>query len=561
MTTLKSKSGESALTAILWALLIVFALYPAIELLQLTFFKDGSFTLAPLSKMLSQEYNVRAFKNSIGLATAVASCGTILGFIFAYTVTRLSLPAFVRGLIGAITLLPLISPPFTSSIALTLSLGPNGLLLKMLGLKDIKLYGFRGTLLSEVLTYFPIAYMTLRTTLSRLDPNFEDAAFSLGASPKKVFRSVTLPLCLPGLTNSFLLLFAASLADFATPLVLGGHSFPLLPTEAYLQITGLYDFSGGASLSFLLLLPALFVFWLQGRLTKGKSFVTLSGKAGGQSRIRSTSLGAKIFILTIVTLVSCFVLYLYSLILWGSFVKVWGINNSFTLANYGYVFTFGKKALKDTLLIAAITTPLGGLFSALLALKIARSKTKGNKVLELLSLLNYALPGTVVGIAYLVAFNDAPSWWPFSFFPFILTGGVTILVAAYLFRYSSAGIRGTLAALAQLDPSLEEASLSLGASGATTFRKITLPLILPATLSGMKYLFIHSMTAISATIFLVSVQWSLLTTRILECVTELQFAQACAFSILLILLVFIVGGLLDLCVKIVPQNATERGRG
>ena len=107
-----------------------------------------------------------------------------------------------------------------------------------------------------------------------------------------------------------------------------------------------------------------------------------------------------------------------------------------------------------------------------------------------------------------------------------------------MFRYSSAGIRNVIAALTQIDPSIEEASTSLGASSAYTFRKITVPLVLPAVLTGMRYLFIHSMTAISATIFLVSVNWTLITTRILECMTELQFAQACAFSIVLILIVF-----------------------
>lgn len=557
--TLRGDRSTTLLYWGLWLLLLFFVLYPFLRLLALTFTADGHFSLASFKAVASQSYNLRAAKNSVFLAFAVAAAGTTLGFFFAYVVTRLRMPKALKALIGAITLLPLISPPFTSSIALTLSLGTNGLLLKLFGLRDIGLYGFRGTFLSEVLTYFPIAYMTLCTTLSRLDPNLEDAAFSMGASPNRVFRQITLPLCTPGLANSFLLLFAASLADFATPLVLGGHGFPLLPTEAYLQITGLYDLKGGAALSFLLLVPALLVFWAQGRLMKGKNYVTLSGKAGGRARVSGAGPVMTSVMIFFVALVTVFVLYLYGLIAWGSFVKIWGVDNSFTLANYSYVFTFGKKALKDTLIVAAIVTPLGGLLSGLLGVIIARGHFKGRKGLETLSLLNYALPGTVVGIAYLVAFNDTPAWWPFSWSPFLLTGTVTILVAAYLFRYSSAGVRGILAALAQIDPSIEEASASLGATPAVTFRKVTLPLILPSVLAGMKYLFIHSMTAISATIFLVSVKWSLLTTRILECVTELQFAQACAFSMVLIALVFIVGGLLDLLSRFFDHGAVERG--
>jgi iron(III) transport system permease protein len=151
--------------------------------------------------------------------------------------------------LGAVTTLPLISPPFTSSIALTLSLGPNGILLKLLGLGNFNFYGFWGTWLSETLTYFPVSFLTLAAVLSAVGPNLEDAGLSLGASPGRVFRTVTLPLSIPGVANSLLLLFASSLADFATPLVLAGHSFPVLPTQAYLQITGLYDLRGGAALS------------------------------------------------------------------------------------------------------------------------------------------------------------------------------------------------------------------------------------------------------------------------------------------------------------------------
>ena len=150
----------------------------------------------------------------------------------------------------------------------------------------------------------------------------------------------------------------------------------------------------------------------------------------------------------------------------------------------------------------------------------------------------------------MIAFNDKP---------LVLTGTVSILVASYVFRYSSAGIRNVIASLQQIDPSIEEASASLGASSARTFRKVTLPLVLPAILAGMRYLFIHSMTAISATIFLVSVRWSLITTRILECMTELQFAQACAFSIVLIVLVFIASGVMALLARLLCRTGSAGG--
>ncbi len=552
-TSFRAAGGDAAtkLTVLmLWLLLAAFVVYPLARLLLMAFTVDGVLTLENLKPFIASWYDRQAAVNSILLGCSVGLAGTALGFIFAYAVTRLSMPRWLKAAVSAVTLLPLISPPFTSSIALTLSLGPNGILLELLGLGNFNFYGFWGTFISETLTFFPVAFMTLSTILSRIDPNLEDAAYSLGASSFKVFRSVTLPLAAPGIANAFLLVFSCSLADFATPQVLGGHSFPVLPTQAYLQITGMYDFKGGSALSFMLLIPAIAVYLLQRYWVGKKSYVTVSGKAGGRSSVKGPGLLLTTGIAGVVVLVSAFILYLYAIILTASVVKIWGINNQLTLEHYEYVFTYGMKAIKDTLLIACIGTPVGGLLAVLVGYATARLKVRGHRTLETVSLLNYTLPGTVVGIAYIIAFNDKP---------IVLTGTLYILVAAYVFRYSSAGIRNVIAALTQIDPSIEEASRSLGASAVKTFTSVTVPLVLPAILAGMRYLFIHSMTAISATIFLVSVHWTLITTRILECMTELQFAQACAFSIVLIGLVFIASGVMNLIARMLCRNGDAIG--
>lgn len=534
----------------LWLLLGVFVLYPLCRLFAMTFWVDGNFTFENLRPFLDNWYDRRSAVNSILLGCSVGLAGTALGFIFAFVTTRLNLPTWLKFALSAITILPLISPPFTSSIALTLLLGPNGMVLQFFGLDNFNFYGFWGTFISETLTFFPVAFMTISTILARIDPNLEDAAYSLGASSSEVFRTVTLPLAAPGIANAFLLVFSCSLADFATPQVLGGHSFPVLPTQAYLQITGMYDFKGGAALSFMLLIPALVVYALQHYWVSKKSFVTVSGKAGGKSSIKGPGLTLTTIMGSVVAIVIAFIIAIYAVILVGSLVKVWGVNNTITFDNYHYVLTHGMKAIKDTLIIACIGTPLGGLLAVLVGYVTTRLKIRGHKTLETVSLLNYTLPGTVVGIAYIIAFNDKP---------IVLTGTIYILIAAYLFRYSSAGIRNVIAALTQIDPSIEEASRSLGAGSARTFISITIPLVLPAILAGMKYLFIHSMTAISATIFLVSVNWTLITTRILECMTELQFAQACAFSVILILLVFAASGAMTLLAKVLCRNGDNIG--
>lgn len=534
----------------LWLALGLFIVYPFIKLLMTTFIVDGRLSLDNLMLVFSNSYDRLALINSIWLAVTVAAMGTFLGFVFALAVTRIHLPAPLRWFIAAVTILPLISPPFTSSIALTLSLGPNGIILKFFGIPDFNIYGFWGTWISESLTYFPVAFLTITSVLACIDPNLEDAGLSLGGSPFRVFRTVTLPLTMPAIANSILLLFACSLADFATPLVLAGHQFPVLPTQAYLQITGVYDLKGGAALSFALLVPALLVFVLQRFWVSRKSYVTVSGKSGAQTTVKGIGMAGTAVVMAICATVIAFILFLYALIVMGAFTKAWGLDNSFTWESFAYVFDHGRKAMIDTLIIACISTPIGGLLAVSIAYVTQRKSFPANGLMEFVSLLNFALPGTVVGIAYIIAFNSSP---------IVLTGTMSIIVAAYVFRYDSAGIRSVIASLHQIDPSLEEASLSLGASSIGTFKNVTLPLVIPALLAGMKYLFIHSMTAISATIFLVSVSWSLLTARILECMTELQFGNACAFSVVLILLVFIFNGMLTLLVRAAGYN--YRGQG
>jgi iron(III) transport system permease protein len=151
--------------------------------------------------------------------------------------------------------------------------------------------------------------------------------------------------------------------------------------------------------------------------------------------------------------------------------------------------------------------------------------------MEIVSMVNYALPGTIVGIAYLIAFNEPP---------IELAGTALVIIACYVFRYGPTGIRATVALLQQIDKSLEEASQGLGAGSGTTFRRVTLPLIMPAFFAGLGVVFIRSMTAISATIFLVSIGWSLITVKILENMTELSLGPAAAYSVLVVVIVFVV---------------------
>ena len=516
----------------LWLLLALFVIYPLAMLLSRVLIDHGAFTTAGLAAVLTDRHQIRAFWNSLLLGLLVGLLGTVLGFLFAFTAARCRLPRALLTAIDVSVLLPLVSPPFTTAIAIIFSFGPRGLLTyDLLGIKGYTVYGLSSTLFSEALTYFPIAYLTLRPILAAIDSNIEGMALSLGASRVRVFRTVTLPLCIPGLANAFLLLFAASLADFATPLILAGNQFPVLPTQAFLQITGLFDLRGGAALSFVLLIPALAVFVLQRYWVSRRFYVTVTGKGAGQTPFDSVSPPVRVMLLGACALVALVVAYFYALLFYASLVVALGANHAFTLQHYRVIFTEGLKAIRDTLVIACIAMPLGGLYGIVLGYLVTRKTFPGRRTMEIASMVNYALPGTIVGIAYLIAFNEPP---------LLLTGTALIIIACYVFRYGPTGIRATVALLQQIDKSLEEASLGLGAGSGTTFRRVTLPLILPAFFAGLGVVFIRSMTAISATIFLVSISWTLITVKILENITELSLGPAAAFSVLVVAIVFTV---------------------
>ncbi|MGH7056404.1 MAG: ABC transporter permease, partial [Acetobacteraceae bacterium] len=255
--------ARTLVVAVLWALLALFVLYPLVELLVRAVSAKGHLDLGPALGVLASRDTWRAFGNSLELAALVGSLGTVVGFLFAFTVERAGVGRAWRRILDLSILLPLISPPFTTSISFIFSFGARGIITHdLLGLSNFHIYGIWSTMFAESLTYFPLAYLTLRPMLGGIDGSLEEMAFSLGGSRWRVFRTVVLPLTVPGLGNAFLLVFAASLADFATPLILAGNT-PVLPTEAFLQISGLIDLRGGALLSLLFLVHALAVFAAQ----------------------------------------------------------------------------------------------------------------------------------------------------------------------------------------------------------------------------------------------------------------------------------------------------------
>ncbi|HHT72939.1 MAG TPA: iron ABC transporter permease [Firmicutes bacterium] len=507
---------------LIFAMLGIFIILPLIKVVDMSVASDGS-PFEIYTNLFKSWYMRRAFTNSLLMGALSALTSVVVGFILAYTVTRVNIP--FKRLIDMIAIIPIISPPFVSSLSILLLFGNNGLITyNLFGIRNFPIYGIRGLLLAQTVTFFPVAYLSLKGVLEAINPALEDAAFDLGASRWTVFRKITLPLAVPGIASAMLVVFIESLADFGNPLVLAGSAFPTLAVQAYLQITGMYDLPGGAALAVTLLIPSITAFVLQKYWVSRKSYVTVSGKPT-RSTVKAVGPVMRWVLFGFAMAICVIVLGFYGVIVVGAFSKAWGFDYGFTLRNFTYVLDVGFETILDTLTVAVTSTPISGLIGMFIAFLVVRKRFLGRSAMEFTSMLSFALPGTVIGIGYILAFNQRP---------FLLTGTLTILVANFVFRYVPVGIQNGIAALHQIDPGIEEAATNLGANSQTVFRRITLPLISPAFFSGLVFAFVRAMTAISAAIFLVSADWNLMTVQILNQVGSGRLGAAAAFSLLLV---------------------------
>ncbi|MDG2195510.1 MAG: iron ABC transporter permease [SAR324 cluster bacterium] len=543
-------------------LVLLFIFYPVTKILLSAFLNEEG-TLAPalfLKKLTSSKIwqlscldtglSCGVAWNSLYLAILVGLTTTLLGLAFALLVTRTS----IRGkkILQAITLLPIITPPFVIGLGIILLFGRSGVFSSFLEWAfEIPpsrwIYGLPGIWFAQTMAFTPIAFLVLIAVVEGVSPSMEEAAQTLRANRWKTFQTVTWPLMRPGLANAFLLGFIESLADFGNPLVLGGN-FEVLSTQIFFAIAGAQADQGMAAVLALVLLGfTLTAFWIQRRWLGKRSYVSVTGKGDAGIPVKLPQR-----VRTAITLVcvpfGVLTLTLYGMILFGGFVDTWGYKHNFTLKHYFDAFALGWSdefglmwegtawnSFWTTLQISAISAPLTAGLGLLTAWLLVRQRFAGKDVFEFITMLSFAIPGTVIGIGYILAFNIPP---------IEITGTGVILIVCFLFRNMPTGIRAGVAAMAQLDPSLDEASLTLGAPSSTTLRKILLPLLRPALLAALVFSFVRAMTAISAVIFLVSADYDMATSYILGRVENADYGLAIAYSsVLIVVMLIAIGGI------------------
>ncbi|MDR6885646.1 MULTISPECIES: ABC transporter permease [Variovorax] len=497
--------------------------------------------------------------NTLVLALLTAAGTTFLGTLMALMAERGSKRG--QGVLRVLALLPIITPPFVVGLGLILLFGRAGIVNQLLenvfGIEPTRwFYGMPGVLVAQLFAFTPIAFMIMRGVVQGIAPSLEEAAQMLRADRRRTFFTITLPLLKPGLANAFLVGFIESIADFGNPVVVGGQ-FSVLSTDIFFAIVGAqYDQGRAASLAWVLTLFALGVFALQRGVLGKQNYTTVSGKGdAGIAMALPDGVRRTIQCIALPWIAFTAVVYLFAFA--GGFVQTWGRDYSFTLNHFRSAFAlewgqFGLvwagtawNSLITTLKLAGISAPITAALGLLIAWLLARNEFKGQGMFEFGALLAFAIPGTVLGVSYILAFNVPP---------FELTGTGLIIVLCFMFRNLPVGVRAGTAAFKQLDRSLDEASLMLRASTSQTLFRVVLPLLKPALVAALVYSFVRAMTTVSAVIFLVTAENELATTYIIGRVGNGDYGIALAYCTVLMIL-------MSLAIALVQWVVGERKLG
>jgi iron(III) transport system permease protein len=488
--------------------------------------------------------------NTLFLALLTATGTTVMGTLIALYAERGS--ARLRKPMNILALLPIITPPFVVGLGLILLFGRAGLVNQFLewafGIPPTRwFYGLFGVWLAQMFAFTPIAFMIMRGVVQGISPSLEEAAQTLRASSIRTFMTVTLPLLKPGLANAFLVGFIESIADFGNPIIVGGQ-YSVLSTDIFFAIVGAqYDQGRAASLALVLTGFALAVFFLQQKVLGRSNYTTVSGKGDAGVAMALPDTVRRLCLATAGPwLLFTVVVYVFAFI--GGFVQTWGRDYTPTLAHFRTAFDLqwgvhglvwagtAWNSLFTTVKLAAIAAPVCAGLGLLISWLLARTSFAGQRAFEFSALLAFAIPGTVLGVSYILAFNVPP---------FELTGTGLIIVLCFVFRNLPVGVRAGTASFKQLDKSLDEASTMLRAGTATTLRRVVLPLLKPALVAALVYSFVRSMTTVSAVIFLVTAENELATTYIIGRVGNGDYGVALAYCTVLIVLMSLATALIQ----------------
>ncbi|HPB42072.1 MAG: putative 2-aminoethylphosphonate transport system permease protein PhnV [Spirochaetes bacterium ADurb.Bin315] len=522
--------------------MMIFLMYPMVLTILRAFMpsgnklQPGAFSLDGFTKFFTSSMYKKALNNSFIVSLSVTGLCILIGVPMGYFVARVKIPG--KNFMLSLGILPIIMPSFVGAFTWVILLGRQGvvrhflnLLLAPLGITIPTIYGMFGMILCMTLTYYPFVFQLAYGAFASANALLEEAGMLMGASRWHIFRTITFPLILPSLGAGALLVFVRAIGNFGIPAIIGGDKY-VLPTLIYFRVNGFWDLNGAASIAIVNVAITALVLYLQKRIVSRHEYETISAT---HSEIKQHDGKA----IRIIAFVYCAIILVVSLlpqitIIVMSFFEKWvGLfPEGFTLRHYTRIPTHSHKELFNTFYLSIMATVLAALLGSLVAYITERKKPKGAALLDMSIMMPFILPGTVVSVALLSAFSGNSI--------IKLTGTYTIIVISYMVRRTPYVYRSVAASLSQLNPSLEEASTIAGANWFYTFRRVSVPLIMPAIISGSILTLTTLLQELSTTILLYSSKTRTVPIQIYGAVADGKLGEASALSVVLLIVVFVI---------------------
>ena len=512
-----------ALAAVFAAVLYLFVLYPLIHVIWRSLLaNDGGFVgLANYRRYFGTPAIAASIGNSLFVSLVSMIITVALAFVYAYGLTRTLMRW--RGLFRVVAMLPLFAPSLVQALAFIYFFGNNGIVTHTTGV-NVGIYGAKGIVAAEVFYCFPHALLILVAALSATDARLYDAARTLGASPLKTFLTVTLPGVKFGLVSACFVVFTLVITDFGAPKAIGGK-FSVMATEIYNQVSGQQNFTMGATVSVVLLVPAVLAF-LVDRVVQRRRYALVTSSSQPLAPRRRPAADWACF--GYCALIASAIAGLYLAIAVYSLVARWPYNFTPTLRHYAFATVGGYAPLANSVYVAALTALVGTVLAFGGAYVVEKCRTAGSGLVYLLAVLPVSIPGMVLGLAYIFAFNAAGSVLN------ALYGTLAILVLSNVVHYFTVGFLTATTALRQMDAEFEHVSASLGVPFYRTFWRVTLPMALPSIVGISMYFFLNAMVTLSAVVFLVAPGTELAAVAVLLMDDAGDTAQAAAMSVCII---------------------------
>lgn len=530
------------LSAAVVALLVVFVAVPLVAILRLSFVSpDGGIGLENYAREFANPKFPRVVANSFAVSITTTAITVVLAYAFACALRRSAMP--FKRTCGAIALLPLYAPSLVQALGILFLFGRNGIVNRWLG-ADIDIYGFWGIVVADVFYSFPHAFLILSAALAVGDARLYESARMLGAGPARIFRTITLPATRYGIVSAVFVVFTIVITDFGNPMVIGAD-YSVLATEIYNQVSGQGRMELGAVIGVVLLVPAAVAVVVERAVTRGqRAAITERSQplAIGPHALRDRV--ALVYAACICVAIASIVV----VVLVASFVTLWPYNMQLSFRHYRFEVQNGIAPLWTSIVVSLMAAAIGVAASVSAACASRWLKPALAQALYFLSVLPAAVPGMVLGLGYLIVFNDPST--PLE----ALYGTLAILAICNVYHYHAQGYLIATTSVGQVSRVFDETSTCLGAGVARTLRSVILPIIAPSIASIGVFYFVRSMVTLSAVIFLVTPATQLAAVSVLLLDDSGNQNQAAAFSVCIMLVVGVALGLFEALSRFVGRR-------